>query len=64
MQIGTNSLLIAAQQARGAPAPKPPAKPAEFAPLPLKQAAAPRQNTAAQAPGPMPRPGSQLDIRV
>ena len=64
MQIGTNSLLIAAQQARNAPAPKPQAKPAEFAPLPLKQTAAPPQSAAAPPSGPMQRPGTQLDIRV
>jgi hypothetical protein len=64
MQIGTNSLLIAAQQARSTPAPKPQAMAAEFAPLPLKQTAAPQQIAPPQPSGPMLRPGSQLDIKV
>jgi hypothetical protein len=61
MQIGSNSLLIAAQHARTA---QPAAKPqAAFEPLPLKQAAAP-QTAAAQPSAAPQRPGSQLDIRV
>ncbi|HEX3674544.1 MAG TPA: hypothetical protein VHU87_09750 [Rhizomicrobium sp.] len=61
MQIGANSLLIAAQQARTAPQPAKPAA-ASFEPLPLKQTAqAPAQTS--QPATPM-RPGSQLDIRV
>jgi hypothetical protein len=65
MQIGGNSLLIAAQQARTAqPAAKPPAA---FEPLPLKQTAAQPPASPAQAARaniPAQRPGSQLDIRV
>ncbi|HEY1630435.1 MAG TPA: hypothetical protein VGF56_03930 [Rhizomicrobium sp.] len=71
MQIGssTNSLLIAAQQAKQAP--RPPVKPepqapkAEaFEPLPLKQTAAPTAHAAQPPAGPLQRPGSRLDIKV
>jgi hypothetical protein len=65
MQIGANSLLIAAQQARTAPQPVKPAV-ASFEPLPLKQTAqaqASVQAAPSQPATPM-RPGSQLDIRV
>jgi hypothetical protein len=63
MQIGANSLLIAAQQARTAPQPAKPAA-ASFEPLPLKQTAQAQVPAQPSQPATPMRPGSQLDIRV
>ncbi|MGH6870754.1 MAG: hypothetical protein ACREHE_04530 [Rhizomicrobium sp.] len=67
MQIGANSLLIAAQHARQAqPTARPAAAQPAFEPLPLKQTAPKPDATMPrpQAAQPMARPGSTLDIRV
>jgi hypothetical protein len=64
MQISTNSLLIAAQQARAAQPGKTPVKEPAFEPLGLRQASAKPAAATPAAGGPLPRPGSQLDIRV
>ncbi|HTQ13865.1 MAG TPA: hypothetical protein VMH86_08310 [Rhizomicrobium sp.] len=68
MQIGTSSLLIAAQHAlKAQPAASPRTQPPAFEPLPLKPAAAsggPPRAASAEAAAQPRRPGSMLDIRV
>jgi hypothetical protein len=62
MQISANNLLIASQQVRAAQ-PAKPAMPA-FEPLPLRRTAPDTPAAAAPTQTAVPRPGSQLDIRV